>query len=655
MVQDNNTAETSGEGLSRRELLKRSAGYVAGIAALASGASGAVAPQEFEYIVVGSGPGGGPLACNLARAGHTVCLIEAGSPGTDADLQPLIKVPVFFSSATADPRIAWEYFVRHYADNVQQMKDSKYVASEGGILYPRCSTIGGCSVHNVLVMMYPSNSDWEYIVNLTGDQSWAPDLMRNYFQRLEQCRYETPPFGVADTARHGFDGWQPTELGDPTLFNADPQVQRMLQAAQTVMGQAGDVNAWLENKLDPNDYTVIQNDQQGLYAIPLSRLDGARWSVRDRILETAAEFPNLTIMTNTLVTKVLMEGDTATGVEIMQGEYLYRASPMAESPDPTTPPTGQINATREVIISGGTFNSPQILKLSGIGDSAELSKLGIRTLIESPGVGVGMMDRYEVSVVTQLKSPFTLFNSCVPGSPTDPCYGSWLQGQGIYTTNLTAITSIRKSDPARPDRDLLVVLATGPFHGYYPGWQLSVINPTQFSWLLLKAHTQNTAGTVMLQTNDPRDVPIIDFHYFQEGNDTAGDDLASVVDGIQLARQVNAQIADLAVGEVYPGPSVQTASDIASFVQNEAWGHHASCSNRMGATTDPMAVVDSNFKVIGTRNLRVVDASVFPRIPGYYPMIAIMMISEKASDVILAAADSQPAPPPARLPERGRR
>ena len=297
-----------------------------------------------------------------------------------------------------------------------------------------------------------------------------------------------------------------------------------------------------------------------------------------------------------------------------------------------------IKVNREVIVSGGTFNSPQILKLSGIGDPDELEKLGIKVTVRRPGVGTGMMDRYEMGVVTQLRAANTLFNQCQLGSPTDSCFAQFLQGQGPYTTNLTALTSIRRSDPSRPDRDLLIVLATGPFHGYFRGWQQLVVNPTQFSWLILKAHTVNQAGTVKLRSADPRYMPQIDFHYFGEGTHTAGADLAGVVSGIKTIRELNAQISSISAGELVPGPSVQSDNDIATFAKNEAWGHHASCSNHMGRTSDPMAVVDGDFKVIGTRNLRVVDASVFPKIPGFYPTIAIMMISEKASDVILAEA-----------------
>jgi choline dehydrogenase len=325
----------------------------------------------------------------------------------------------------------------------------------------------------------------------------------------------------------------------------------------------------------------------------------------------------------------------------MQGPNLYRASPMA-TPNAPLPRTSVLKASREVIISAGTFNSPQILKLSGIGPADELTKLGIRPAIDLPGVGTGMMDRYEIGVVSQLKAPYSIFNQCQFGQPNDPCFGAWLQGQGVYTTNLGVIGGLVKSDPSRTDRDLCVLVLPGNFHGYYPGWQNAFLNPTQFTWLVLHAHNVNRAGTVTLQSNDPRDPPVINFHSFSEGTDTAGQDLAAVVNGIQLARQMNSQLSSLTASELFPGPNFQSAADTATFVKNEAWGHHASCSNPMGVGTDPMAVVDSEFRVFGTRNLRVVDASVFPRIPGYFPMVAIMMMSEKASDVILSEARQRP-------------
>jgi choline dehydrogenase len=629
----------SGDGISRRGLLKGIA--AAGVVALTPARTMAEpTTQTFDYVVVGSGPGGGPLACNLAKAGYAVCLMEAGGPATDPDLQLKIELPIDAPAASADPRIAWEYFVRHYSNEQQQEKDTKYVSDKQGILYPRSSTIGGCTVHNFLLTVYPSNSDWEHIVNITGDESWAPDRMREYFQRLEQCRYEDPSFEAEHAARHGFQGWQSIEMADPEIFFNEPQTRRFMEAAESVVGKPGDLQAYLRNELDPNDYRVTKEDKEGLYSMPMSRRNGARWNVRNHVLATAAAYPNLTIMTNCLATRVVLDGDnTATGVEYMQGANLYYASPLADSSAPP-PRTLLVRAAREVIISAGTFNSPQLLKLSGIGSSEELSKFGIRTLIELPGVGTGMMDRYEVSVVTQLKEPLTLLDNCTPGLTSDPCFLGWQRGKGVYTTNGISIAAIQKSSQLQPDRDLVFINLFGSFQGFFPGWQNAELNSSRFVWLVLKAHTQNRAGTVMLRSSDPRDTPAINFHYFEEGTDHAGKDLAAVVDGIRTIRRINAQISDLAESEVVPGPAVQTDAELANFVKNEAWGHHASCSNRMGRSSDPMAVVDSEFKVIGTRNLRVVDASVYPRIPGYYPMIPIMMMSEKASDVILADARS---------------
>jgi choline dehydrogenase len=184
----------------------------------------------------------------------------------------------------------------------------------------------------------------------------------------------------------------------------------------------------------------------------------------------------------------------------------------------------------------------------------------------------------------------------------------------------------------------VLFLAAGYFRGYVPGWQIAGFTTFNvFSTLMLKAHTLNRAGTVKLRTADPRDPPDINFHYFNEGTDTLGIDLAACVEGIKLARSINAQLGDIIEAELFPGPNYPGDEGAAEWAKNEAWGHHASCSNHIGPRSQG-GVVDSNFKVHGTKNLRVVDASVFPNIPGYYPMVPLLMISEKASDVILAAA-----------------
>jgi len=271
-----------------------------------------------------------------------------------------------------------------------------------------------------------------------------------------------------------------------------------------------------------------------------------------------------------------------------------------------------------------------------------LEDFGIDVVVDLPGVGENLQDRYEVGVVAEFPQPFVLFKGATfappkAGEPSDPFFAMWEKGKGMYTTNGTLLGILKRSDNNKSEPDLYIFGLPGFFTGYKPGYSaLFERERNRFTWAILKAYTNNCAGRVSLQSDDARKWPRIDFHYFSEGSDKQGVDLDAVVDGVQFVREMNKTLG--IVKEICPGPECDTTQRLSEFVQNDAWGHHASCTCKIGAENDPLAVLDGRFRVRGTQGLRVVDASVFPKIPGYFIVSAIYMISEKAADVIIEDA-----------------
>lgn len=617
-----------------------------------------------EYIVVGSGAGGGTLAARLAESGATVTLIEAGGdPRDNGEGAPRVPedydVPAFHPYASENEDMKWDFFVRHYGDDERQKKDDKYRAEwQGkpvdGVLYPRAGTLGGCTAHNAMICVYPSNSDWDGIAELTGDPTWRADNMRRYFETLEDCqyRYARPWFAPLaqwlakfgyNPSRHGWGGWLRTEVAIPPAALGDKKLVEVIadsvfEDLESRPDRGSILKGFKSGRGDPNDWRVVTGQSEGIRYTPLTTRNHARMGTRERVLEVASLFPDrLKIVTHALATKVIFDSSNkAIGIEYLKGAKLYRAH---GTPSEAPGDLRQRHCSREVILAGGAFNTPQLLMLSGIGPTETLNQHGIEVKVPLEGVGKNLQDRYEVGVVNRMNFDHWHVLTGSDFTRNDPIFKQWETArQGVYTTNGAVLASITRSVPERPVPDLFCFALLGLFRGYFPGYSaLFGEHLNYLTWAILKGHTQNRAGEVTLRSADPLDTPLINFRYFEEGSDTAAEDLQSVIEGIRFVRRLTQKLKEKGgpiAEEELPGDHLQTDDELADFIRDNAWGHHASCTCPIG-TRESGGVLTSDFRVHGTRGLRIVDASVFPRIPGFFIVSAIYMIAEKAADVIL--------------------
>ena len=300
-----------------------------------------------------------------------------------------------------------------------------------------------------------------------------------------------------------------------------------------------------------------------------------------------------------------------------------------------------MHARREVILCGGAFNTPQLLMLSGIGPAAELRAHGIPVRVDLPGVGRNLQDRYEVGGDPPHEPPVARAGRGALRARRSAVAELERTARGHVCLQRRGDRLVHRSEPTLPEPDIFCMALPALFEGYYSGFSKQIREHTDcLTWAVLKAHTRNRAGSVTLRSADPRDTPLVNFRYFEEGDDASGHDLQAVVEAIQLVRRLTAPL-------IAPWRDRRGAGARAC---NRTPPRHwpSTCATRPGAITRRAparsapptkgGVLDSAFAVHGVRRLRVVDASVFPVIPGFFVVSAVYMVAEKAADTILREA-----------------
>lgn len=689
-----------------------------------------------DFIIVGAGAGGAPLAARLAERGYTVLVVEMGAdepPPAGAVVDPTV-VPLLSAESTEDPRHALRYFVRHFDTDPAKSTDPKIHRpppparrDEEGIFYPRAQGVGGCTVHNAMMSLCGLPEDWDGIAEATGDESWRGERMRAYFERVEKCHYDRPSwyarlkgwlgFGTGwENARHGHDGWLHTSMAPLSLLATDRRLLNVVLngAFGAVLAGAarfGDlfralVGGRISARLDPNHWETLRGGEEGIARVPTAVTDtGERSGPRERLLAVGAgpHKSRLLRLSGACVTGLILDGVPAPrpgapavrarGVRCLVRPRVYEADTRAvESRKPADDELTNLYCSREVVLCGGAFNSPQLLMLSGVGPAAHLTDLGIPVRVDRPGVGGNLQDRYEVPVTAVLADRFRSLDGLLTSSTGgDPRLAQWVATagrpagrRGLFATNGALLGLFRRTSQEDAAPDLFIFALPGTFAGYAVGYSRpEVFNAPQpgdpaeyrrtFTWLILKSRTRSRAGTVRLRDDNPLRRPDINFRSFPDAADPTLDpdatgafpasrdrDLEALAEGVGYVRGfLDRGIASglLARHELphADGFRVNGALNLRKYIRDTAWGHHACGTCAMGTASDPNAVVDSRFRVHGVAGLRVVDASVFPRIPGFFIVINLYMAAEKAADVL---AEDHPLPPdrlsPAVVAERRR-
>ncbi|HEX3035371.1 MAG TPA: choline dehydrogenase [Thermodesulfobacteriota bacterium] len=519
----------------------------------------------YDYIIVGAGSAGCVLANRLSEDPDTrILLLEAGPP----DEARAIHIPAAYAQ-TFKTKLDWNYTTAPQGH-----------LNGREIYYPRGKTLGGTSSINAQIYMRGHRSDYDRWASL-GNRGWSYDEVLPFFKKSENN--ERGP-----SAYHGSGGpLNVTDLRDP-----NPLTRAFVRAG---------VEIGISHNYDFNG-----PKQEGIGICQVTQKDGRRCSTAVGYLHPVMQRFNLKVITSAHVIQILLKDRRAVGVE-----YLKNGQKQT------------VRAKREVLLSGGVINSPQLLMLSGIGPAEHLKSLGINVVHDLPGVGENLQDHIGLPLLFRSKKPVSL----LAAKSIKSRLAYLLLKKGMFTSNLTeGCAFVRtKSDIFAPDLQLHFLAVLSSDYG--------LDQPTEHGFTVVPTLLQsNSVGNILLRSSNPLDPPLIQPNYLSNRVD---EDLRILTEGIKLSRHIVKAKAfqQYADGEMEPGAHVQSKEDIEAYVRKKVqtiYHHVGTC--KMGV--DEMAVVDPELRVRGIEGLRVVDASVMPVIVRGNTNAPIIMIAEKAASLI---------------------